>query len=256
MIRLENIELDYRTPDGAVRRALQSVDIRIEEGQFVCLLGPSGCGKTSLLNLVAGFVKPTAGSVAFDDVPVHHPGPDRAVVFQEPTLFPWLTVWQNVAFGLRRGGCPRVEVARRVSHAIAMVGMQGHEDAHPYALSGGMRQRVAIARVLVLKPRAMLMDEPFSALDANARERLQDELLGIWEQQRRTILYVTHSVEEAAYLADRVVLMGPPPRSIVTDRSLGLPRPRDRLSGEVRETTRQLREALDDLPCCVANDKV
>ena len=251
MIQLRNISLAYRGDDGRSRTVLAGVDLEIAEGQFVCLLGPSGCGKTSLLNLMAGFLLPSEGSVGFDGVPVKGPGPDRGVVFQDATLFPWLTVRQNIEFGLRRTGCPRGQMRDRVREAVATVGMAGHEDAYPHALSGGMRQRVAIARVLVMEPRALLMDEPFSALDANARERLQDELLRIWERRRRTVLYVTHSVEEAAYLADRVLLMGPAPRSIVHDLPLTAARPRERLSPDFRKTVGHLRARLDLLPCCV-----
>lgn len=248
--------MDYRTPNGGqVRPALGGGNIEIGEGQFVCLLGPSGCGKTSLLNVVAGFVKPTSGEVSFNGTTVQGPGPDRGVVFQDPTLFPWLSVRENVAFGMRRAGCPRSEIDAQTASALATVGLTGHEGAYPHALSGGMRQRAAIARVLVLDPKVLLMDEPFSSLDANARERLQDEFLRIWQQQRRTILYVTHSVEEAAYLADRVVIMGPPPHSIAHDVRVPLPRPRDRLSNELRKVTRNLRGKLDALPCCVVDSE-
>lgn len=253
MIELRNIGLNYRRDGGRSHAALAGVNLAIAEGEFVCLLGPSGCGKTSLLNLVAGFLRPSEGQVCFDGVPVKGPGPDRGVVFQDATLFPWLTVRQNVGFGLRRAGCPRERLAERVEEAIATVGLAGHEDAYPHALSGGMRQRAAIARVLVMEPRALLMDEPFSALDANARERLQDELLRIWEEHRRTVLYVTHSVEEAAYLADRVLVIGPPPRSVAHDVALPQARPRERLSAELGEATRLLRAKLDILPCCVGD---
>ncbi len=251
MIRLDNIHLDYRLPDGDVRGALANVDLHIKEAEFVCVIGPSGCGKSSLLNLIAGFIQPTAGSVSFNGTPVSGPGPDRGVVFQEPTLFPWLTVRRNVEFGLRQTGHPPERIDSLVAEALATVGMQGHEDAFPYALSGGMRQRVAIARVLVLEPKALLMDEPFSALDANTRERLQDELLRIWEHHRRTVFYVTHSVEEAAYLADRVLVMGGASQSIEHDIEVPISRPRDRLSTEVRALTLELREKLDQLPLCI-----
>jgi len=253
MIEMRDIKLDYRTPEGHTRLALSNVDLRVPEGQLLCVVGPSGCGKTSLLNLMAGFLKPTEGSVLFDGEPVTGPGPDRGVVFQEPTLFPWLTVWGNVAFGLRRKGCSRRDVTNRTAEALALVGLAGHEDAYPHALSGGMRQRAAIARVVVLEPRAMLMDEPFSALDANARERLQDELIRIWEETRRTIVYVTHSVEEAAYLGDRVIVVAPPPDSIVDDVTVDIPRRRERGADVLAFMTSKLRRTLDTLPCCVPN---
>jgi len=251
MIRVQNCRLTYRTPCGHVHTALDHVDLHVDEAEFVCVLGPSGCGKTSLLNLVAGFLKPSAGVVLFDNMSVAGPGPDRGVVFQDPTLFPWLTVRQNVEFGLRNAGCAPDRLAPRATAALAAVGMRAHIHKHPHALSGGMRQRVALARVLVLEPSALLMDEPFSALDANTRERLQDELLRIWDEHRRTVLYVTHSVEEAAYLADRVLIMGPPPESIKDEVALSLPRPRDRASDEFRAAVQLLRGKLDRLPCCV-----
>jgi NitT/TauT family transport system ATP-binding protein len=251
MIQLRHVDLEYGLAEGRTRSVLSAVNLAIGEGEFVCLLGPSGCGKTSLLNLVAGFLKPSSGEVLFNGASVDRPGPDRGVVFQEPTLFPWLSVRDNVAFGTRCRRSFRADVEVRVSEAIRMVGLCGHEHAYPHALSGGMRQRVALARVLVLEPRALLMDEPFSALDANARERLQDEVLALWRKYRRTVLYVTHSVEEAAYLADRVVVMGPAPQSIVQEFSSSAERPRDRSSAEVQGLSRRLREALNGLPCCV-----
>lgn len=255
MIELQDVTLDYTTAEGHSRRALSNVGLRIGDGQLVCLVGPSGCGKTSVLNLVAGFLQATEGTVLFDGKPISGPGPDRGVVFQEPTLFPWLTVWGNVAFGLRRQGFSRGDVTHRTAEALALVGLTGHEDTYPHALSGGMRQRAAIARVVVLNPKAMLMDEPFSALDANARERLQDELIRIWETTHRTIVYVTHSVEEAAYLGDRVIVMGPPPENIVDDLRVPLARPRERGSDGLLAEASALRGKLDRLPCCIANDK-
>lgn len=255
MIELRGVTLNYRTAEGHARRALADVTLAIPERQFVCVLGPSGCGKTSLLNLVAGFMPPTEGEVFFDGAPVTAPGPDRGVVFQDPTLFPWLTVWSNVAFGLRRAGCERPEIEARTADALALVGLTGHEDAYPHALSGGMRQRASIARVLVMNPRALLMDEPFSALDANARERLQDELIRIWERERRTILYVTHSVEEAVYLGDRVIVMGPAPDNVVCDTTLRMPHPRERTGPALHDAKRELREKLNALPCCITNEQ-
>lgn len=255
MIELREVTLDYAMPRKHTRRVLAGVNLRVPKGQLLCLVGPSGCGKTSLLNLVAGFLKPTSGHVLFDGKPVTAPGPGCGVVFQEPTLFPWLTVRRNVAFGLRRQGFTKSEVKCRTAEALAIVGLGGQEDAFPHALSGGMRQRAAIARVLVLEPKAILMDEPFSALDANARERLQDEVVRIWEHKRCTIVYVTHSVEEAAYLGDRVVVMAPPPAAIAGDTEVSLPRPRDRSSSILANRVRGLRDRLDALPCCVTNSK-
>lgn len=252
MIELRDVCLAYESDSQGVRHVLEGINVRVAASEFVCVLGPSGCGKTSLLNVVAGFTRPSAGHILFNNAPVIAPGPERGVVFQDPTLFPWLTVRQNVAFGLRCSACPPGDIEARTTGALLAVGMQSHADAYPHTLSGGMRQRIAIARVLALEPEALLMDEPFSALDANTRERLQDELLRIWSAHRRTVLYVTHSVEEAAYLADRVLIMGPPPNSIRCEASVVLSRPRDRSSSGLRAVMRELRDKLDELPCCVA----
>jgi len=252
VIRLEQVAKEFPNPETRqVVQALAKVDLGIEVNEFVCLLGPSGCGKSTLLNLIAGFERPTAGRVLFDGEPVRGPGPDRGVVFQEATLFPWLTVAQNVEFGLRNLGMApdrRREVVRRF---LSLVGLSEFARARAHQLSGGMRQRVALARVLALDPRALLMDEPFGALDAQTRDRLQDELLGIWQRDRKTVLFVTHNVEEAVYLADRVVVLAPAPEGICADVPISLPRPRARYCEEMREASLALLAVLADLPCCV-----
>jgi NitT/TauT family transport system ATP-binding protein len=261
MIRLENVTKRYRPSNGRGQGtlALADVTLRVAEREFVCLLGPSGCGKSTLLNLVAGFIRPTAGRVLFQGRQVAGPGPERGVVFQDPTLFPWLTVRENVAFGLAAAGLARQEQRRRAADCLRLVGLEGHDAAYPHALSGGMRQRAALARILALDPKALLMDEPFGALDANSRERLQDELVRIWQAHRRTVLFVTHNVEEAAYLADRVIVMGPPPGcagakpgSLRAARPVELARPRDRGASAMRAVVQELRSVLDALPCCVS----
>jgi NitT/TauT family transport system ATP-binding protein len=255
MIALEGVSLRYPHANGNRTPALDNVSLDIGEGEFVCLLGPSGCGKTSLLNLIAGFLTPTTGRILFQGAPVTGPSPERSVVFQDPTLFPWLTVRGNVEFGLRCMKLPKEERQRKIDECIAMVGLSGYEDAYRHELSGGMRQRAALARVLALDPPALLMDEPFSALDANSRERLQDELLRIWIARRRTIAFVTHSVEEAAVLADRVIVIGTHPDSVKQVVSIDLPRPRPRASTVVQETIRGLRAVLDDMPCCLPHNR-
>lgn len=232
-------------------QALVGIDLAVEENEFVCLLGPSGCGKSTLLNLVAGFEQPTSGRVLFGGKQVRAPGPDRGVVFQEPTLFPWLTVEQNIDFGLRNLGMEATQRRQITGHFIALVGLAEFARSRPHQLSGGMKQRVALARALALNPRALLMDEPFGALDAQTRDRLQDELLHIWENHRKTILFVTHNVEESVYLADRVVVLAPAPDGISADVPISIPRPRDRYSDAVKEATMALIGALSDLPCCV-----
>lgn len=253
MIELREVTKRYPHANGlAERTALSAVNLRATVGEFVCILGPSGCGKSTLLNLVAGFLRPTTGQVLFDGRAVAEPGPERGVVFQEPTLFPWLTVRVNVEFGLAAGGMSRNDRRRAALATLHLVGLDGFEQAYPHTLSGGMRQRVALARVLVLEPRALLMDEPFGALDANSRDRLQDELLRLWQQHRRTVLFVTHNVEEAAFLADRVVVMGPAPNSICGKVSVDLPRPRRRTSAALHRIAERLRDMLNEMPCCLA----
>ena len=251
MIRFENVTKEYVNHGARPALAVQNASLRIAAEEFVCLAGPSGCGKSTLLNLAAGFVRPTSGLVLFDHSEVLEPGPERAVVFQDPTLFPWLNVRQNVEFGLGRIGLTRHQEQARATECLRRVGLTACDELYPHALSGGMRQRAALARVLALDPKALLMDEPFGALDANSRERLQNELLRLWESHRRTVLFVTHSVEEAAYLADRVVIMGPPPNSIRADIPVSLPRPRTRTSDAMRALLTDLRGKLDDLPCCL-----
>lgn len=251
MIRIENISKRYRNNGRESATILSDVNLTISEGQFVCLLGPSGCGKTTLLNLVAGFIKPSQGRILFNNARVTGPGPERGVVFQDPTLFPWLTVRQNVEFGLRQRGLSNNDRTKTATEYLHLVGMAPHANDYPHTLSGGMRQRIAIARVLALEPQALLMDEPFSSLDVNSREHLQDELLRVWDAHRRTLLYVTHSVEEAVYLADRVIIMGPAPKSIYGDIILPLKRPRKRLSAEFHSAIASLRTSLDALPCCI-----
>jgi NitT/TauT family transport system ATP-binding protein len=230
---------------------VHQLSLHIAPQQFVCVLGPSGGGKTTLLNLAAGFIQPSEGEVLFDHQKISGPSPQRGVVFQDAVLFPWLTVLGNVTFGLRHNGYNK-NAARQVAlECLQRVGMEQHAKAWPVTLSGGMRQRVAIARILALQPQALLMDEPFSALDANSREHLQDTLVSLWQKERHTILYITHSVEEAAYLADRVLIFGPAPDNLHADISVDLPRPRRRSSAQVQQLARQLRQQLNQLPCCL-----
>lgn len=252
IIEIKNLSKSYKNNNGRINcHILQNINLSIPEGQFVCVLGPSGCGKTTLLNLLAGFIKPCSGSIFFNGKKITGAGPERAVVFQESTLFPWLTAQGNVEFGLRQRGDDKRTRAELSLKFLKMVGMAQHSDAYPHTLSGGMRQRVAIARVLALEPKALLMDEPFSALDTNTREHLQDELLRIWQKLRRTVFYVTHSVEEASYLADRIIIMGPAPDNIFMDELVTLRRPRERSSEEMGKMKQSLRKTLDALPCCI-----
>jgi NitT/TauT family transport system ATP-binding protein len=193
--------------NGQKALALERIDLAIADREFVAIVGPSGCGKTTCLRMVAGFEFPSAGSVSVDQRRVTGPGPDRAVVFQQFALFPWKTVHDNIGLGLRNKGVARDERERRITHAIALMNLQGYESAFPHQLSGGMQQRVAIARAYVLDPDVLLMDEPFGALDAQTRITMQEELVRIARRNPRTVLFVTHAVEEAVYLADRVAVM-------------------------------------------------
>jgi NitT/TauT family transport system ATP-binding protein len=206
--------------------ALERVDLAIADKEFVCVLGPSGCGKSTLLNVIAGFLTPTAGSATLDGRPIVGPGPDRGVIFQEPTLFPWLTAFDNVTFGPRMRTRPTEEYARAAHEALRLVGLEGFERHLPRNLSGGMKQRVALARVLVANPQVLLMDEPFGALDAQTRTVMQELVQSIWERDQKTVLFITHDVEEAIFLADRVVVMTARPGRIKQEIRIDLPRPR------------------------------
>ena len=216
-----------KTFDGkTVVRARDEVDLHIAEGEFVALLGPSGCGKSTLLNILAGFERQTSGSVQFDGRAIAKPGPDRGVVFQEASLLPWLTVWDNVVFGPKVQGVARSIYEPKALEILKIVGLEGFKQALPVQLSGGMRQRVGIARVLVMEPRALLMDEPFGALDAQTRLSMQELLLGVWQKLKTTVLFVTHDIDEAILLSDRVCVMSARPGRISRDIPITLPRPR------------------------------
>jgi NitT/TauT family transport system ATP-binding protein len=230
--------------NGQKIEALRDASLTVRKGEFVCLIGASGCGKSTLLRIVAGFEAPSAGEALMWDKPVGGPAPDRGMVFQDYGLFPWLTVRQNIGFGPAARGLPRKEVRETVERFVGMVGLARFADAFPHQLSGGMKQRVAIARVLANDADMVLMDEPFGALDAMTRERLQDELLDIWQRTKLTVLFVTHSIEEAIFLADRVVVMEPGPGRIASEHRIDLPRPRDVASPEFNEVRRDLSARL------------
>jgi NitT/TauT family transport system ATP-binding protein len=207
--------------------ALQPTDLAIPENDFITLLGPSGCGKSTLLRIVAGLDRPTTGRVLLDGRPVAGPGPERGMVFQSYTLFPWLTVQQNIAYGLTERGVPAAQSREVVAHYIARMGLVGFEAHWPKQLSGGMQQRVAIARALANDPAVLLLDEPFGALDNQTRALMQELLLGIWERDRKTVLFVTHDIEEAIFLASRVLVMSARPGRIKAELAVDLPHPRD-----------------------------
>lgn len=224
-LELRGVSKRFETVGGVSGvQALQDIHLAVAPGEIYALVGPSGCGKTTLLNIVAGFERPSAGEVRVDGVPVQGPGPERGVVFQEHALFPWLSALDNVRFGPAVRG--RRDLLERCGEFLALVGLQGFERHYPAQLSGGMRQRVALARVLANAPAVLLMDEPFGALDAQTRAQMHQLLLDIWERLSPTILFVTHDVDEAIYLADRVGVMSARPGRLVAELAVGLPRPR------------------------------
>ena len=232
-----------------VTEALRGVDLTLPEGEFVSLIGASGCGKSTLLRIVAGFESATAGTVTVRGKPVSRPGPDRGVVFQDYGLFPWLTVAANVAYGPRQRGVPKAQVEATVERFVGMVGLSHFKDRYPSELSGGMQQRVAIARVLANDAAVLLMDEPFGALDSLTRQTLQEELIKVWQELRPTVMLVTHSVEEAVFLSDRVVVMGGGPSHAVPGHitkvlSIELSHPRDVTSPAFNDYKRELLDAI------------
>jgi NitT/TauT family transport system ATP-binding protein len=230
--------------NGRSIEALRGANLRVKKGELICLIGASGCGKSTLLRIAAGFEAATHGDNLMWGVPITEPGPSRGMVFQDYGLFPWLSVRDNIGFGPKSRGRTKVETRETVDHFIDLVGLQRFADVYPHQLSGGMKQRVAIARVLANDAEVVLMDEPFGALDAMTRERLQDELIEIWSRTGLTVLFVTHAIDEAIFLADRVVVMSPGPGRIDNEYSINLRRPRDIASTEFNEWRRMLSSQL------------
>lgn len=243
--RLELIGVSKRYAVGE-KWAVQDITIRCAPGEFVVVVGPSGCGKSTLLNLAAGMLKPDQGRVLLDDRPVVSPGPERAVVFQEHGLFPWMTAAQNVEFGLKMKGVVRSERQDRVSQALKMVHLSHSANKLIHQLSGGMRQRVAIARALILDPAVLLMDEPFAALDAQTRTLMHEQLQEIWDATKKTIFFVTHSVGEAVRLADRVIVLHAHPGRVRREVRIDLPHPRQFDSHDIAEIVRVVRTEIED----------
>jgi NitT/TauT family transport system ATP-binding protein len=245
IIRAAGLGKVHHSPDGRAVRALEGLDLSVREGELAVLLGPSGCGKSTLLQLVAGFEQPSAGSLDLGGRPIAGPGPDRGYIFQEFALFPWLTVLDNVAFGLRSQGQGKAQARASAREHLVRVGLSAFATAYPHTLSGGMKQRVAIARALAYQPTVLLMDEPFGALDAQTRRELQRELVRVWSQDRKTVLFVTHSVDEALLLADTVHLMSARPGHIVRSVVLQQDRPRDEDAAWFRSLRRELNEVIE-----------
>jgi len=245
-ISIQGLGMIFTSHAGEPVEALRPVTMEIAPGSFVALVGPSGCGKSTLLNILAGFIKPTSGSAHVGGRPITGPDMDRGMVFQDYALFPWLSVIQNVEFGLERKGLAKAERRGVAEEYLKSVGLEEFADKRPAELSGGMKQRVAIARAFATEPSIILMDEPFGALDALTRRFLQHQLLQIWQAHRKTIVFVTHSVQEAVYLADRVVVMTARPGRVKLDRPIELSHPRDFAADAFRDLERQIYEQLDE----------
>ena len=241
-VEVDDLSVSFRSRD-TVHEVLQSVRFRVNPGEFVCLLGPSGCGKSTLLNAIAGFVAPSQGAVSVDGNRVTRPGADRGFVFQQYSLLPWKTTFQNVEMGLKYQNMPKGERRELVDRYLNRVGLYKHRNSYPHQLSGGMQQRASIIRALVNSPAVLLMDEPFAALDAQTRHMMQELLLDIWEEDKTTIVFVTHDIEEAVFLGDRILVMGVNPGHIKEQINIPLQRPRhidDMLTPEFTQLNRQV----------------
>ncbi|MBE0701600.1 MAG: ABC transporter ATP-binding protein [Afipia sp.] len=245
-VNVQSVSKVHCSIKGDPLLALHDVNFQVEQNEFFSIVGPSGCGKTTLLNLLAGFERPTRGELRVGGELITEPGWERAVVFQEYALFPWYTVAQNIRYGLRRKRLLEQEQRRLVDHYVGLVGLRGFESRYPRELSGGMRQRVSIARALAVNPSILLMDEPFASLDVQTREYMQDELLKIWQREPKTVIFVTHSIDEAIKLSDRIAIMAPRPGRVEEIKVVEFDRPRDptnpamvRLAAEVKRWMRQ-----------------
>jgi NitT/TauT family transport system ATP-binding protein len=245
MVIIEALGKKYRS-QGADMPALIDINLEIQEGEFICLLGPSGCGKSTLLKIIAGLIPASSGRITIDGKPINGPGPERAVVFQDYALFPWMTVRDNIEFGLEARKLARSARKEISTKLLRTVGLSDFADRFPHHLSGGMKQRVSIARALAVNPSLLLMDEPFGALDAQTRQTLQDELLRIWREYRKTVIFVTHSIEEAIYLSDRIVVMTARPGRIKEIVTVQEARPRDMTGNGMNLRQREVRAVLNE----------
>jgi NitT/TauT family transport system ATP-binding protein len=243
-VKLSGVSLSYRANDGSRLLALDDINLKVATGEFLCIVGPSGCGKSTLLHLIAGLHSATSGNVMVDEKPVAGPGTDRILIFQELGLFPWLTVAQNIEFGMKMKGISKGERQEKIQQYLRLVHLSQFKDSYTHQLSGGMKQRVALARALASEPDVLLMDEPFAALDAQTRDILHDELERIWAETGRTIIFVTHNVREAVRLGDRVALLTFRPGRVKREYGIDLPRPRHLEDVDVARTAREI---LDDL---------
>lgn len=244
LIHCEKLSKAFKTPDGAFK-VIEDLDIKVRENEFLVLFGPGQCGKTTILNTIAGFETPSAGNVFLKGERVVKPGPDRGMVFQTTALFPWFKVIGNVEYGLRMKGVSKKERRKRAMHYIELVGLQGFENVYPIKLSGGMKQRVGIARAYCNEPLVLLMDEPFGHLDAQTRYLMQEEITRIWQQEKRTVIFVTNNIEEAVYLADRILVLKNCPTSVKAEYIIDLPRPRNYTDPEFLRFRREINNVVD-----------
>lgn len=245
-LNIDHVSREFVSNAGELVTALDNIELVIEDQEFICFLGPSGCGKTTLLRIIAGLDTATSGRVVHDDHVICAPDPKMAMIFQEYSLYPWRNVLENVAFGLELRGIDRSARIKEAERYLDLVGLEDFSRSFPYELSGGMRQRVAVARALAVDPAVLLMDEPFGALDAQTRNMMQKELLDIWNKTKKTIVFVTHSVDEAVFLADRIVVFTPRPGRIRENIPLNLPRPRERTSAEFASIRRHVLDLIDE----------
>lgn len=245
VIECKNCHKVFTNPSGNEHEVIKDISLSVMENEFVVLFGPGQCGKTTFLNLVAGLESCTSGSVIVSNKPVTKPGPERGVVFQSISLFPWLTAIGNVEYGLKMAGVKKEERRKRAQKYIDLVGLQGFENSFPVELSGGMKQRVGIARAYCIEPEVMLLDEPFGALDAQTRYLMQEELERIWQAEKRTVLFVTNNIEEALYLADRIIVLSECPAQIVEEVTVDLPRPRNYTSQEFLSLRKKIDSIMD-----------
>ncbi|WFN33499.1 ABC transporter ATP-binding protein [Methanogenium sp. S4BF] len=246
VVSVQHVTKTFPRDEGEPTVALKDVNLEIGEKEFICIVGASGCGKTTLLRIIAGLETTTEGTILLNGVPVEGTDTDRGMVFQEYSLFPWKSVIDNIAFGLEMRGIPKTERREKAEKYLKIIHLEQFRDAYPHELSGGMRQRVAIARALANEPKVLLMDEPFGALDAQTRNVMQRELLEIWEETQKTVIFVTHSVDEAVFLADKIVILSPRPGKIEEVISVDLPRMRDRTAPEFAELRKHILETMEE----------
>ncbi len=245
LIEFRHVDKEFEKPEEGVYKVVGDLDIQVRENEFLVLFGPGQCGKSTILNMIAGFEKPTAGEIFCGGKKVEHPGPERGMVFQNTALFPWLTVMGNVEYGPKMQGVKKEERRKRAQKYIDLVGLQGFENSVPVKLSGGMQQRVGIARAYCNEPLVMLLDEPFGHLDAQTRYMMQDELTRIWQAEKRTVIFVTNNIEEAVYLADRILVLRNCPTGVKAEYEIDLPRPRNYTDPEFLRLRREIDAVVD-----------